>query len=206
MNPIRDLIKKISTHLRYFIRDSYPVSNGMDTFDIHHPTSHKSMSFLFRASMWWRIFYGFLRVVLGTALLKLTGQPLNEFIYSLMSHELTGKMGDVVLGKLYTILEIHDFTITYFLAFYFIFWGTVDIVLSLCLLHHVRRAFPIAMALIVLFIFYGVFRFTHTHSLILLTVIVLDIGILYLINYEYRDMRHVTLDISTPSDPLPRQS
>lgn len=161
----------------------------MEPFDVHHPTSKQSMSFLFHASMWWRIFYGFLRIFLGTTLLKITGQPLNEFIYTLMSHELTGKMGDIILGKLYSILEIHDYTITYFLALYFIFWGTVDIILSLCLLHHIRKAFPVAMGLIVLFILYGSFRFFHTHSLVLLCVICIDIGILYLINVEYVSLR-----------------
>ncbi|MCR4285762.1 MAG: DUF2127 domain-containing protein [Candidatus Kaiserbacteria bacterium] len=178
----------------------------METFDTEHPTSPESMSFLFHVSMWWRIFYGFLRLILGTTLLKITGQPLSEFIFTLMSHEITGKASDSILGKLYTLFEIHDFTITYFLALYFIFWGTVDIILSLCLLHHIKRAFPIAMALIVLFILYGIFRFTYTHSLMLLTVIALDIGILYLINYEYRELRRITGDISRPSDPLLHQS
>ena len=178
----------------------------METFDVHHPTSKESITFLFHASMWWRIFYGFLRIILGTTLLKITGQPLNEFIYTLMSHEITGKTTDAILEKLYTFIEIHDYTITYFLALYFIFWGTVDIILSLCLLHHVRKAFPIAMGLIVLFILYGTFRFFHTHSLVLLGVICIDIGILYLINIEYVGLKRITGDTSTPSDPLPHQS
>lgn len=186
--------------------NDYKTSNGTRAFDVHHPTSPKNMSFLFHFSMWWRIFYGFLRVILGTTLLKITGQPLNEFIYTLMSHEITGKTTDAILGKLYTFIEIHDYTITYFLALYFIFWGTVDIILSLCLLHHMRKAFPIAMALIVLFILYGTFRFFHTHSLVLLCVICIDIGILYLIGDEYRKLRPVTSDTSTPSDPLLHQS
>lgn len=186
--------------------NDYKTSNGTRAFDVHHPTSPKNMSFLFHFSMWWRIFYGFLRVILGTTLLKITGQPLNEFIYTLMSHEITGKTTDAILGKLYTFIEIHDYTITYFLALYFIFWGTVDIILSLCLLHHMRKAFPIAMALIVLFILYGTFRFFHTHSLVLLCVICIDIGILYLINVEYVSLTKRVLNTSTPSDPLLHQS
>lgn len=172
----------------------------MDHFDIHHPQSPQSMSFLFHASMWWRIFYGFLRVILGTTLLRITGQPLSEFTYSLMSHELTGKMSDVLLGKLYVIFEIHDYTITHFLAFYFIFWGTVDIILSACLLRHIRKVFPIAMGLIILFILYGMVRLTFTHSLVLLTVIFLDIAILYLIHWEYKKLKPIS-STSTPSDP-----
>lgn len=157
----------------------------METFDIEHPTSEENMSFLFHMSMWWRIFYGFLRVILGSTLLKITGQPVREFIYSIMEHELTGKATDIVLSKVYIFFEIHDFTITYFLAGYFIFWGTIDIVLSLCLIHRIKKAFPIAMGIIVLFILYGIVRLTFTHSLTLFAVILIDLGILYLINHEY---------------------
>ena len=150
------------------------------------------LPFLFRASMWWRIFYGFLRIILGTVLLRMTGQTVSDFVYTLLSHEITGDMSDVVLGKLYVLFEIHDFTITHFLALYFLFWGTVDIILSICLLKHIVRIFPIAMGLIVLFILYGIIRFSITHSLVLLGIIFLDICILYLINNEYGVLKKKT--------------
>lgn len=164
------------------------------------------LSFLFKLSMWWRIIYGFLRLILGTSLLKITGQPLSEYMYSLMSHELTGKTTDILLGKAYVLLNTHDITVTYFIAFYFIFWGTVDIILSLCLLKHIKKAFPIAMGLIALFIFYGIVRFTITHSLVLAGVIVVDLVILYLIHDEYRALFRTTSKSSTPSGPLLHQS
>jgi len=153
--------------------------------------------------MWWRIFYGFLRLILGVTLLKTTGKQLSDFIFGLMSHEITGKASDAVLGKMYNFFEIHDFTVTYFLALYFIFWGIVDIVLSLCLLRHIKRVFPISMGIIALFITYGIVRLTFTHSIILLCVILLDIVILYLINIEYKK---ITSNISKHSDPLHHQS
>lgn len=172
--------------IRFFIYVRSVILRRMETIDIHHPTSPHNMSIFFHVSMWWRIFYGFLRIILGTALLRIIGQPLSEFVFTLMSHEITGKRSDIILSSLYKLLEIHDFKITYFLASYFIFWGLVDVVLSACLLRYIRKAFPIALGLIILFILYGIFRFTHTHSLILLGVIVLDMIILYLIHYEYR--------------------
>ncbi len=164
------------------------------------------LSTLFKLSMWWRIVYGFLRLILGTTLLKITGQPLSEFMYSLMSHELTGKTTDILLEKAYLLFETHDITVTYFIAFYFIFWGTIDIVLSLCLLNHIKKAFPIAMGIIVLFILYGMVRLMITHSLILAGVIVVDLVILYLIHDEYRVRFRTTSKSSTLSDPLPHQS
>jgi uncharacterized membrane protein len=169
---------------------------------LHFP----EQTLLFRASMWWRIFYGFLRLILGVSFLRIIGTPLSDFIYTLLSHEITGRAGDFVLEHMYTLFEIHDFTVTYFIAGYFIFWGTVDIILSLCLLHHIRQAFPITMGLIGLFIVYSMYRFTFTHSLVLLGVIAIDIVILYLIYGEYRKLPNPMGEISTPSDPPLHQS
>ncbi len=146
-------------------------------------------TFLFRLSMRWRIFYGVLRIILGITILRIVGKPLSHLVFALMSHEVSDRKGDAVLEMLYNFLEIHQFTATYFIAGYFIFWGTVDIFLSVYVLKGIKSAYPIAMGLIVLFICYGAFRFIHTHSLILLSVIILDLVILYLINNEYKKIK-----------------
>lgn len=167
----------------------------MQEIELLHTEVPISLKFLFHLSMWWRILYGLLRLVLGFAFLRLIGQPLTDFVYTLMSHEISGKAGDAVLEELYRLSEMGDFTITYFIALYFIFWGTVDIVLSLCLLRRIVIVFPITMVFIVLFIIYGIFRFTHTHSLILASIIILDVGILYLINNEYKKLQKKIITI-----------
>ncbi len=164
----------------------------METIDVEDLTSPASLTLFFRLSMWWRIVYGILRVVLGVAFLQRVGQPLSEFLYTIMSHELTGKTGDAVLEKIYMLFEPHDFTVTYFIASYFIFWGVVDVVLSGCLLRHIYKAFPVTMLLIAFFIAYGLFRFTFTHSLILLAIICIDVFILFLINVEYKKLKGTT--------------
>lgn len=146
-------------------------------------------SFIFRLSMWWRIFYGILRIILGITLLHIVGKPLSHIVYTVMSHEISGRRGDAVLEMLYQLFEIHQFTASYFIAGYFLFWGTIEIFLSICVLKRIKSAFPITMGIIVLFICYGAFRFTHTHSLILLGVLIIDFGILYLINNEYKKLK-----------------
>lgn len=155
---------------------------------IDNVTSPASLSILFRLSMWWRILYGALRIVVGIAFLQIVGQQLSTLVYVVMSHEITGHSGDAVLELIYNLFETHQFTVTYFIAGYFLFWGIIDIMLSVCLLKHIRKAFPVAMVLIALFICYGIFRLTHTHSLVLLSVIILDIAILYLVNDEYKKL------------------
>lgn len=136
--------------------------------------------------MWWRIFYGGLRIILGLALLRVIGEPLIDIVTTVMEYELLQNTPDVLFSLISHTLSEHQFSVTYFLAFYFIFWGSVDAILS----HHMLRddiwAFPIALVLIGLFIIYSIFRFTYTHSLMLLAVIFMDIVIMWLVYQEYR--------------------
>ncbi|MEY3784204.1 MAG: hypothetical protein RLZZ230_526 [Candidatus Parcubacteria bacterium] len=149
-------------------------------------TEEKTFTTLFLLSMWWRIGYGLLRIILGLALLRVIGEPLINIVTSVMEHELMAKSPDFIFKGISHSLRAHHYSVTYFLAFYFIFWGSVDAVLSFQLLKDRLWAFPISLGLIGTFIAYSVFRFTYTHSLVLLGVIVLDIIIMMLIFKEYQ--------------------
>lgn len=161
----------------------------METFDIEDVTSPQSMSFLFHFSMWWKIFYGAARIFLGFILLKLIGTPFSELFASVMSYEVAEDPTDVIFQFLHRVLEDNSFTVTYFVAAYLLFWGTIDVVFSILLLRHKLWAFPMSMALMGLFILYEIYRVIHTKSAILLTLIILGIGILYLIYNEYEVLK-----------------
>jgi uncharacterized membrane protein len=161
----------------------------METFPLPTSITPNHLSILFRFSMWWRIAYGSVRLVVGVALLQYIGTPISDLLLSVMQHEVTQDVTDALFQFFYHLIEDHSFTVTYFIALYLIFWGLVDIVLSLCLLWHKLWAFSTTMVLIALFILYSVYRFTHTHSLILLSIIFIDIVILYLISIEYKKLR-----------------
>lgn len=143
--------------------------------------------------MYWRIFYGFLRILFGIALLKVVGSPLLEAIHDFMGYELVEDSSDILYNIVNLFLSGHSFYVTYFLAFYFIFWGTVDILLSYNLIKEKLWAFSISIVLIGLFVIYSIIRFTFTHSLLLLSVIIFDSIILLLIHKEYQKVKHQTL-------------
>jgi uncharacterized membrane protein len=154
--------------------------------EIKAPEKEHLFTVLFRGSMWWRIGYGSLRLLLGAMLLRVVGIPFSEVFRNIMSHELLQDPTDVLFQFVYHLLEVHTLTVTYFVAFYLIFWGTIDIFLSLCLLRHKLWAFPVSLGLIMLFVLYSVYRVLHTHSPILLGVILIDLCIMYLMHHEYR--------------------
>ena len=76
---------------------------------------------LFNIGMRWRIGYGFFRILLGLALLKVVGTPLIEVATTLMNHELIKDPSDILYTFIASSLTHHPFYVTYFLAFHFIF-------------------------------------------------------------------------------------
>lgn len=145
---------------------------------------------IFHIGMWWRIIYGGFRIVLGATLLRFVGAPLSDIFYKLLEHELIEDPNDILI-RLGDFFLIHSsLTISYFLAIYFIFWGSVDIGLSIGMLKHKLWTFPVGITLIVLFVAYEIYRFSHTHSLILAFIILVDIFLIWLIHKEYGRLRH----------------
>ncbi len=144
---------------------------------------------LFRIGMGWRIFYGSLRLMLGFALLRVIGTPLAYLFYRIMSPAIIEDPNDFLLRVTGPLLQHLSLTVTYFLAAYLIFWGIVDIFFSISLLKHRMWAFPVSIYLIGAFVLYELYRFSHTHSLILAGVIAIDLVLLWLIREEYHELK-----------------
>jgi len=144
---------------------------------------------LFLIGMWWRILYGLFRFTFGLMLLSVVGSPLLDVFYAVMRHELTDEPGDILVRTVTSVLHQHPFQVTYFLAGYFLFWSILDIILSITMLRKKTWAFPISFVLIGLFIVYEIFRFTHTHSLVLLWIISFDIFLMWIIKREYQKIK-----------------
>jgi len=148
--------------------------------------SIKDSSVFFRYSMWWRIFYGVLRLIFGAVLLQAVGSPFSALFYQIMGHELIKDPSDMLYVAVNFLLNHQHLYVTYFLAFYFIFWGILDIILSINLLKDKLWAFPLSLVLIALFVVYEIFRYFHTYSVILLAVIIIDTLVFWLIYVEYK--------------------
>lgn len=147
--------------------------------------SNRWTEILFHLGMWWRIIYGFLRIIIAVLLLQHVGTPVSDIFLKLMSHELIQDPNDRVIQMVNHL----PYLVTYYLAFYFMFWGVMDIFMSILLLRHQLWAFPVAIYMIVVFIVYELFRFFHTHSLMLLAVIGMDVFIIWIIKREYKKLK-----------------
>lgn len=144
---------------------------------------------VFMAAMYWRIAYGSLRIFIGYKLLSFVGLPVIDVYQLLLRKEFVEDPHDAGLRLVAHTLAHHGFSVTYFLVAYFVFWGVIDIILSISMLRHELWAFSAAMVLIGLFVLYEGYRFTHTHSPVLLAFILIDIFIVYLIRHEQHRLK-----------------
>ena len=148
----------------------------------------KMIDTFFRLGMYWRIIYGTLRLIVGVALLRLVGSSSADIFRRVVGRELLEDPGDPLLRIVRPFMHHFSFSITYFIAAYLIFWGIIDIALSVSLLNKKLWAFPLGMGLIAIFVLYEIYRFLHTHSTFLLVVIVVDLAIIWVIRGEYRKL------------------
>ena len=144
--------------------------------------SHK----LFVVTMWIRIAYGSLRILLGIGFLKLVGVPFLDIITKLLGQELIEDPTDSIYTSIARHLHEHPLYVTQFLAIYFLFWGVIDVVLSYQLIKHRLWAFPVTFVLIAGFMMYELLRFSTTHSPVLLTLLVIDSITFFLTWREYQ--------------------
>ncbi|MFT7644650.1 MAG: putative membrane protein [Candidatus Paceibacteria bacterium] len=153
--------------------------------------NEKIKSGLFQIGMLWRILYATLRLVIGFALLKLIDVPITDLLYKFTGSDLAENPSNFLFTTINALLEAHPISITYFLAGYLIFWGTIEIVLSVSLLKHKLWAFPVSLWLIGGFMLYIIYRYTHTNSPILIGVFCIDLIIFWLVKSEYNKMKNV---------------
>lgn len=146
---------------------------------------------LFKIGMYWRVLYGAIRILVGLTLLEFINIPFTVLLQRIMSHELAEDPADDLFTFTNHFLQIHPLHVTYFLSFYLIFWGIIDIFLSINLLKRKTWAFPASLGLVTFFVLYELYRLTHTHSLILLSIILIDIIIIWVINREYKKVKTI---------------
>jgi uncharacterized membrane protein len=146
---------------------------------------------IFKLGMYWRIIYAIFKFVFGIILLKFINSNFTDLFYHVMGHEIIEDKNDIFIRAIKSIFDNHTFYVTYFVAIYFIFWGAVDAFLSFNLLKLNLWSYPVSLTLITVFTLYEIYRFTYTHSLILLSIIFIDIFLIWIIFKEYKKLKLV---------------
>ena len=135
-------------------------------------------------------FFGFFEVLAGIVFAVSGKLIINNFIIELAQQEILEDPNDIIAN--YLINSLRDFSAGSYLfaVMYLILHGAANIFLAMALLKNKIWAYHWAMVGFTLFIIYQVYRYFHTHSLLLLFLTLFDVFIVIIIILEYRKKKH----------------
>ncbi len=130
-----------------------------------------------------------LEIIGGISLLLISPQSLSNAVSSLVRHELSEDPGDLVAGLLAHWAQDWSVGSQLFAAFYLFSHGVAKLAVAVALLKSKIWAYHAGIVFFLIFIFYQLYRFSHTRSAWLILLTVFDIVIVYLTWAEYRRVK-----------------
>jgi uncharacterized membrane protein len=144
---------------------------------------------LFKAALLVKGVDGAVELVGAVALLLVSGATVRRLVADVLSHDLLGPPdGSLARHFVAGTAEFASGNRT-FVVVYVGLHGVVKLALVAALLRRWLPAYPIAMVVLGAFVVYEVYRATHTGSVLLPFLAVLDIAIIVMIVREYRLLR-----------------
>jgi uncharacterized membrane protein len=144
---------------------------------------------LFRISITLKGLDGVLEFIAGAALLVIKPEFILRTITFRTTDALADDPRDFVARHLQNFAEHFSVGTQHFATVYLLVHGAVKIVLVAALLKNKLHAYPWAMAIFGALIVYQFYRFTFTHSIMLIVLSGFDVVIIWLIWLEYRSKR-----------------
>jgi len=146
---------------------------------------------------------GALEVIAGFALFFTTTTALRALVDWLTAGELQEDPTDFVANHLVDFFHHLTINTKHFASVYLLTYGMAKVGLVAGLLRGKLWAYPAALVVLGLFLCYQIYRFTHTHSMGLGLVSLLDLVILALIwrDYQYLKARR-RHEAKPPKQPL----
>jgi len=130
-----------------------------------------------------------LEMIGGVLLRLIKPDTLNTWIRMLTQNELAEDPSDLFANLLVRAGERYTVQTQHFGVFYLLSHGLVKVILVLLLWRRKLWAYPLAVAVLALFIAYQVFRWTSTRSAFLLALSALDALLIALTLVEYARLK-----------------
>ena len=147
---------------------------------------------LFLAAVFFKGLDGILELCGGILLLFLSNTSLIKYVNFIFNHLLTGKETDPVFMYLSNYTHVSHNT-QLFAGAYLLGHGIIKIIIVIGLLLRKLMIYPVAVLILICFILYQLYRFAHTHSILLFFLTMLDIVLIFLIYEEYKRLKRINL-------------
>ena len=151
--------------------------------------TEKQIHLLFKIGVALKGLDGALEAIAGVALFFTSRASLITLVDWLTAGELQEDPTDFVANHLVDFFHHLSINTEHFAAVYLLTYGVVKMGLVAALLRGKLWAYPTALVVLGLFLCYQIYRFSHTHSLGLAFVSVLDLFILIFIWQYYKFLK-----------------
>lgn len=130
-----------------------------------------------------------IEVISGVAVFFIPHNAILEHVEKIAQNELAVDPSDFIANHLRLWAENFSVSAQHFAAFYLLSHGLTKLWLIRGLLENKLWYYPVSMVIFGMFAFYQLYRFTNTHSLLLLLLTSFDLLVICLIWHEYRYIR-----------------
>jgi uncharacterized membrane protein len=149
------------------------------------PEEEKGIRTIFHISIILKGLHAVLEIIGGTLLFFITTDLVVFVVKIFTLAELTEDPSDFIANYLRQSAEAFTIGGKTFAALYLLSHGIVKLFLVVALLKNKLWAYPASFFVFGAFIVYQLYRFTHTHSWVLIALSVFDAVVLWLIWHEY---------------------
>jgi len=129
---------------------------------------------------------GLLEIIGGILLTVLNPQRMNRMVSFFTQHELSEDPKDTVANFLVALGHSFSISAQQFAAVYLISHGAIKLILILLLWKKKLWAYPLSILFLVLFIIYQIYHYTFTHSASMILLTLLDTVMIILTYLEYK--------------------
>src|ERR1700723_3698820 len=145
----------------------------------------------FRAGVSMKGIDGLLEAIGGVLLWFIKPSEMSWTIQTLCQHELSRDPHDFIADHLLHVSQRLAHGNPIFASIYLLSHGLVKVLLAIALWLDELWAYPLAIVIFTAFGVYQIYRYTHTHAIVLLVLTVSDAAIVWLTWAEYRVQKSV---------------
>ncbi len=158
-------------------------------FDLKNLREEKYIHIIFDISVILKGVHAFIEIVGGIFVLLVSKEFVQNAVTWFTQGELADDPQDFISNYFVGLAQNFSVTSQHFVAFYLLSHGIIKGFLVLALLKEKLWAYPLAIIVFSIFSIYQIFRFTHTHSVWLLLITLLDFAVIGLTWHEYKYMK-----------------
>ncbi|MFW5401677.1 DUF2127 domain-containing protein [Yersinia sp. 1252 StPb PI] len=163
--------------------------NMKNRFDGNNILGERNLHAVFELSLLLKAILAVMEIISGILTYFVTPQFLLNILHRITQVEFIEDRGDVVAHYLLHAAQNLSISSLHFAAFYLLIHGVVKLWIIIGLWRKRLGYYPAAIVIFSLFIIYQLYRYTFTHSVLLIVITALDVVVIVLTLLEYRRLR-----------------